>query len=70
MKVRDMKKKDFFRFLNKLVCIGVVHLKDPNALFYHSGKLIEVNDDSLILETKNGLMLITFDRIKEIKEDR
>ncbi len=64
-----MKEEDFFRFLNKSVCIGVLHLKDPNALFYHSGKLIEINDDSLILETKNGLILLTFDRIKEIKEE-
>ncbi len=64
-----MNKHDFFKFLNKSVVIGVPHLKDPNALFYYYGRLIEVTDDSLILETRNGLMLLTFDRIKQIQEE-
>lgn len=64
-----MKKDDFFKFLNKQVVAGVPHLQKQQALFYHYGTLTDVNDDSLVLETKKGLMLITFDQIKQIWED-
>ena len=64
-----MRKDDFLKFLDKHVVAGVPHLDKPNALFYYYGTLTDVNDDSLVLETKKGLMLISFDQIKQIREE-
>lgn len=64
-----MEKNDFSKFLNKQVVIGVPHLQKDNALFYYYGVLTDLNVDSLVLETKKGLLMISFDRIKQIKEE-
>ncbi|GAG16106.1 unnamed protein product [marine sediment metagenome] len=52
-------------FLDKIVNIGVPH-HYLDRLFFITGKLLEVNDDHLILRKKDGIQQIQLKDIIEI----
>lgn len=52
-------------FLDKIVNIGVPHHYE-DRLFFITGKLLEVNDDHLILRKKDGIVQIQLKDIIEI----
>jgi ferredoxin-fold anticodon binding domain-containing protein len=52
-------------FLGKIVDVGIPHLYE-NRLFYHTGELLELTDDFLILKKKDGIKQLQLRDIAEI----
>ena len=63
-----MKKEELERFVNKTIAIGTPHSHKPNGLFFYYGKLSKLGDETLTLETRDGDMLITYDRVLQLKD--
>lgn len=63
-----MERKYIEKFYKKDADIGIPDFKNKNRLFLHSGKIIELTDEMLILKQKNGYRQILLDKIVEIKE--
>lgn len=64
------RKEDLTIFLNKLVSIGVPHSIIDRELFFYYGRLKEVTEKEIKLETDHGLRLILIEEIKDIHLDR
>ena len=61
-----IEKSDIEIFKGKPVCIKVPHKDGWPSTFQHYGVLKRVNDDSVMLRTKRGLVTIRLDFILEI----
>ena len=46
------------KFLGKRVDVGTPYIGDPNRMFFYMGKLLEVNEEYILLETKTDIRRI------------
>jgi ribosome maturation factor RimP len=60
----DLKK--FKIYIGKPIAVAIPHNYDTSRFFYHFGKLISVDDDTLTVETKTGLVFIPKEQVKQI----
>jgi hypothetical protein len=63
-------KEDLTIFLYEFVSVGVPHSTVQGQLFFYYGKLKEVTEKEIKLETKTGLRLISIENIIDIHLDR
>ena len=60
-----------YNFLKKhndeIVDIGVVHTLIPNRLFFQMGKVLDLNQETVLLETKRGLKKFEISEIQEVR---
>ena len=56
----------FKSYIGKPVAVAIPHRFDENRYFYHFGKLISIDDDTLTVDTKNGLVFIPKEQIKQL----
>ena len=60
-----------YNFLKKhndeIVDIGVVHTVIPNRLFFQMGKVLDLNEETVLLETKRGLKKFEIAEIQEVR---
>jgi hypothetical protein len=65
-----LKKDDLEKFLDEAVSVGVPHSIIEGRLFYYYGKLSNVSEGEIKLETNNGIRLISVEDIIDIHFDR
>ena len=46
------------KFLGKHVDVGTPYIGDSSRMFFYKGKLLEVNDEYILLETKTDIRRI------------
>ena len=67
-----MRQEEIYRqHEGKTVDVGIPHYNNPNKLFFITGKLIEVNDQYILLETSKGIRRLSLVDILQFepKED-
>jgi len=58
------------KYIGREVKVGVPHHDDYNRLFYYYGRLKKVEaDDTLVLETKYGIIFVDINQIKQFHVD-
>jgi len=60
----------FSKFLGKKVDLGIPNYNRSDRLFWLTGRLIEVDNDFLILKINNGVRKIPIDDVREISLSR
>ena len=63
-----IKKKELDLFLNKQVSIGVPHAIMQGKLFFFYGKLLEVTEKEIKLQTKKGFKIVQIAQVKDVHE--
>ena len=54
------------KLIGKEVNVGIRNRFENNRLFYHAGKLTYVDEDSITLETRKGVLFLQKDVILQI----
>jgi hypothetical protein len=62
-----MEREDILPYDGGYVDIGIPHYVIPNRLFYQKGILEEILQDEIKLKMENGIKIIPFEEIKEIR---
>ena len=52
---------------DKIIDIGVTHSVVPGRLFYQMGRILDLNQDFVLLETKKGLKKFEISEIQEVR---
>jgi len=60
-------RNECIKYLNRRIGVGVRHIIDNERLFFYYGHLIEVYDCELKLKLPNGIKIIPFSEIFEIR---
>lgn len=60
-----MELKRYKKYFGQNIAVGVPHLTERRP-FYHYGRLIEVDEKSIVLETKKGLQRISISDIIQL----
>ena len=65
-----MLRKDILPFNGEYIDVGTPHYGIDNRLFFQKGILEEILDDCIKLKFKNGIKIIPFNQILEIRRLR
>ena len=60
-----IEKRRYEKLFGKNVAVGVPHFTERRP-FYHYGQIVEVDDNSIVLETKKGLQRIVISDIIQL----
>jgi len=62
-----MDKKIVELYLEREVKIGIPHLHEP-GLFYYTGKIVKLDEKTVLIEIDKGLRRVFYEQIMDIKE--
>lgn len=62
-----MERNDFLPYEGCYVDLGIPHYVIPDRLFYQKGMLEEILETEIKLRLENGVKIIPFSQIKEIR---
>ena len=62
-----MKKEILEKYENRFIVIGVPHTYRDNALFYYTGILTNLGDETITIERENDELTLEYGLIKSVK---